>query len=205
MWSENFILVVSGPSGSGKSSIVTRFLEKVNDFELSISHTTRKKRAHEEDGKHYYFVSDDVFKSMIDSDAFLEWAEVYGNFYGTSKAEVERIWARKKNLLLEIDVKGAFSVKKLYQDKVVLVFVIPESFEDLVGRLKNRNTESEGELLNRINEAKNEIKHIENYDYVIINKKDGLEESAEKLINIVKAENLRVCKFWKYYKEIFWR
>jgi guanylate kinase len=205
MLNDNFILVVSGPSGAGKTTVVNLFLKDNDDFVLSISHTTRNKRQNEEDGKDYYFISKEDFKRMIERDEFVEWAEVYGNFYGTSKREIERILKNKKNILLEIDVQGALSVKKNFPESTVLVFIIPESFKDLANRLIARNTEKKEDLEKRLETAKKEIEQINFYDYVIINNYGCEKESSELLSSIVKAEKIRVNRFWKNIKETFWR
>jgi guanylate kinase len=201
----SFILVVSGPSGSGKSSVVKKFLEDNNNFDISISHTTREKRVNEIDGKNYNFTGRNVFTDMVKKGEFVEWAEVYGNMYGTSKKELERILASGKHVMLEIDVEGARNVKKIFDARVVAVFIIPESFIELKRRLSLRNTESEESILKRINAAKEEFESIEIYDYVIINKKDGLEESAKELLSVCHSEIMKTGRFWSYYKDVFWR
>ncbi len=205
MLNNNFILVVSGPSGAGKSTVVNLFLEEVDNFALSVSYTTRKKRDYEVEGKHYYFVTKEEFEEMVENNEFIEWANVFGNYYGTAKKEIERILKNNKNILLEIDVQGALSVKKHFPEQTVLVFILPETFSELKFRLVGRNTESEEELLKRINTSKREIEQINFYDYVIINKKGCEKESAKILKAISKAEELKVKRFWDNYKEIFWR
>jgi len=204
MLNNNFILVVSGPSGAGKSTIVNLFLQEVDNFALSISYTTRKKRDYEIEGEHYYFVTKENFQKMIENDEFIEWANVFGNYYGTAKKEIGRILRNNKNILLEIDVQGALSVKKHFPEQAVLVFILPETFSELKSRLAGRNTESEEELFNRICTSKREIEQINFYDYVIINKRGCEKESAQILKAITKAEELKVKRFWDNYKEIFW-
>lgn len=205
MLNNNFILIISGPSGAGKSTIVNKFLKDRDDFSLSISHTTRKKRENETEGKDYYFVSKEDFKKMINKDEFVEWAEVFGNLYGTSKREIQRILNNRKNILLEIDVQGALSVKKNFPEETVLVFILPETFEELRKRLYERNTEKKEEIIKRLNIAKSEIEKINYYDYVIINKRDNEEESKKILESIVEAEKNRVKRIWKIYEQNFWR
>lgn len=205
MLNENFILIVSGPSGAGKTTVVNLFLQDNADFTLSVSHTTRSRRANEIEGKNYYFVSKEEFLNMIERDEFVEWAEVYGNYYGTSKKEIERILNEKKNILLEIDVQGALSVKKSFPDESVLVFILPESFSDLKNRLISRNTEMKEDLEKRLKTAKKEIEQINFYDYVIINKYGCEKESSQFLSSIVQVEKMKVRRFWNKIKDAFWR
>lgn len=205
MLNESFILVVSGPSGAGKTTVVNLFLQDNADFTLSVSHTTRNRRANEIEGKNYYFVSKEEFLDMIERDEFVEWAEVYGNYYGTSKKEIERILNEKKNILLEIDVQGALSVKKSFPDESVLVFILPESFSDLKNRLISRNTEMKEDLEKRLKTAKKEIEQINFYDYVIINKYGCEKESSQFLSSIVQVEKMKVRRFWNKIKDAFWR
>lgn len=205
MLNENFILIISGPSGAGKTTVVKLFLENNSDFALSISHTTRIKRINEVEGKDYYFVSKEEFKGMVNKGEFVEWAEVYGNYYGTSKKEIERILGEKKNILLEIDVQGALSVKRSFSEKSVLVFILPESFSDLRNRLISRNTEKRDDLEKRLETAKKEIEQINFYDYVIINKYGCEKESSQLLSSIVQAEKIKVKRSWDKIKDTFWR
>lgn len=205
MWSKGFILVISGPSGSGKSSVVKEFLNRDCSFDLSVSYTTRVMRPDEINGKDYHFVSGQTFKEMIAKSEFVEWAKVHGNYYGTAKKELERITNAGKNVILEIDVKGALNVKDIFRDFVVMVFIVPETFSVLTSRLTKRATDSEDVILKRLQNAKEEIEKINFYDYVIINKSGELEHSVENLISICKAEKLRVNKLWQEYKNCFWR
>lgn len=198
----NFILIISGPSGSGKSTIVKKFLQDNDEFMLSVSHTTRVKRKDEIDGVNYYFISKDEFERMIERDEFLEWAKIYDNYYGTSKKEVDRILKSEKNVLLEINVDGLISAKKIFKDDIVSVFVTPENLDELIKRLRDRNTESDDELIRRIREVEREISYIDLYDYLIINKAGMLNESVFALKNIVEAEKLRIKRL-KKIKEIF--
>lgn len=204
MSNKGFILVVSGPSGSGKSSISKEFLKDQANFDLSISHTTRPMRSNEINGRDYYFISKHSFTEMVERNEFIEWAEVFGNYYGTSKKEVERIVSSGKNILLEIDVKGAMNVKSIFKENVVTVFILPETFEILKERLFLRDTDSEDVIVRRISDAKNEIEKITFYDYVIINKSGHMEESVQQLKNICSAEFLRTERFWSHYKLTFW-
>jgi len=205
MLNKGFILVVSGPSGSGKSSVVKEFLKGDPSFDISISYTTRPMRHNEVNGRDYYFVSEDTFKEMIGKSEFVEWAKVHDNYYGTSKTELERITSSGKNVILEIDVKGAESVKNIFRDMVVTVFIIPESFKTLELRLASRATDSDDVIAKRLKNAKEEIEKITLYDYVIINRDGMLEEAVESLVAICKAERLRVNRVWQNYNNYFWR
>jgi len=205
MLNKGFILVVSGPSGSGKSSVVKEFLKGDPSFDISISYTTRPMRHNEVNGRDYYFVSEDTFKEMIGKSEFVEWAKVHDNYYGTSKTELERITSSGKNVILEIDVKGAESVKNIFRDMVVTVFIIPESFKTLELRLASRATDSDDVIAKRLKNAKEEIEKITLYDYVIINRDGMIEEAVESLVAICKAERLRVNRVWQNYNNYFWR
>ncbi len=198
-----FILIISGPSGSGKSSIISDFLKENRDFQLSISHTTRAKREGEIDGLNYYYVTKREFEKMIDKGEFLEWAEIYGNYYGTSKKEIDRILKTEKNVLLEINVDGVISAKNIFEDEIVSVFIIPESLDELIKRLKDRNTESEEDLLKRVAEVSREISYINIYDYVILNKAGKRNNSVKVLNSIVEAEKVRTKRLKKIKENFF--
>ncbi|MCX7990441.1 MAG: guanylate kinase [Proteobacteria bacterium] len=186
-----FVLVVSGPSGSGKTSIIKNFLKENNDFELSISHTTRHKREGEIEGVNYYYISKDEFENKIKNGDFIEWAKIYDNYYGTSKKEIDRILKTEKNVLLEINIDGLLNAKNVFKEEIVSVFIITENIDELVKRLRERNSESEEDFLKRIKEVEREISYINFYDYVILNKKGKIEESVKALRNIAEAEKIR--------------
>lgn len=179
------IIIFTSPSGAGKTTLVRHLLSKYNDrLGFSVSATTRKRRDGEQEGVHYYFLSESEFLKHIREHAFIESEEVYpGLFYGTLKSEVERLHKVGKNLVLDIDVKGALNVKNLYQDKVLAVFVKPPSPEILVERLKQRGTESPEELKKRIERMNFELSHEDYFDAIIVN--DALEDAlreAERLV-----------------------
>lgn len=181
---ENFILVISGPSGVGKSSLLKKLpLEK---FYFSVSHTTRSPRPGEIDGKDYYFVEEKTFLKMIERDEFLEWVKVHQAYYGTAKSEIQKAFSQKKHLVLDIEVIGATRLKALFGNQAVFIFVIPPSMEELERRLKNRGTESEEKIKERLKRAKEEIKFASWFDYVIVN--EDLEEACQILQSIIKAE-----------------
>jgi len=182
--------VFSAPSGSGKTTIVRHLLEQGDlNLDFSISCTSREARTGEENGKDYYFISLDDFKKHIKNDDFLEWEEVYrDNFYGTLKAEVERIWALGKNVIFDIDVAGGLRIKRKFPDETLAVFVKPPSIDELKIRLKKRSTESEDKINMRIAKASVELATAPQFDTIIKNYDlDTAKEEAYQLVrNFVK-------------------
>jgi len=184
------MMVFTAPSGSGKTTIVRHLLEKFDQLEFSISATTRSKRDHETDGKDYYFLTVEAFKEKIDQEAFVEWEEVYpGRFYGTLKSEVERIWKEGKFVLFDVDVLGAGSIKKMYGEKCLAVFVKPPSMETLVERLKARRTETPETLEIRKARFLKELEHESYFDMVLIN---------DQLANALADAETLVRNFFKF-------
>lgn len=173
-------IIFSAPSGSGKTTLVRHLLDLNNDLDFSVSASTRDKRGRtEQDGKDYYFLSAEEFKNKIDNDEFVEWEEVYeGNFYGTLKSEVHRIWKSGKNVIFDVDVKGGISLKKYFGKKALSVFVKVPSIEVLMERLKDRGTESEESLSRRLYKVKFEATFEDKFDVTIVN--DDLEESKKR-------------------------
>jgi guanylate kinase len=164
-------IIFSAPSGSGKTTIVQHLLDKNPELGFSISACTRDRRGREEiDGQHYYFLSPDDFRTRISNDEFIEWEEVYsGNFYGTLKSEIERIWAQGKNVIFDVDVKGGLNLKKYFGDKALAVFVKVPSAEILEDRLKKRGTETAESLSGRIFKAKFEMGFADKFDVILVN------------------------------------
>ncbi|MCE7864544.1 MAG: guanylate kinase [Bacteroidetes bacterium CHB5] len=184
-------LIFSAPSGSGKTTIVKHLLKNNPDLGFSISASTRDKRGRtEEHGKDYYFLTPEEFKAKIDQDEFIEWEEVYaGNFYGTLKAEIERIWNEGRNVIFDVDVKGGINLKKYFGNKALAVFVKVPSIEVLKERLKERGTETEESLSRRIFKAKFEMSFQDKFDVVLVN--EDLEKSlqeAQQLYEDFKAK-----------------
>ncbi len=182
-------LIFSAPSGSGKTTIVKHLLKTNPDLGFSISASTRDRRGRtEQHGKDYYFLTPEEFKHKIDEGAFIEWEEVYeGNFYGTLKSEIERIWSEGKNVIFDVDVKGGLALKKYFGEKALAVFVKVNSIEVLTARLKDRGTESEQSLSRRLFKANFEMSFQDQFDTVLIN--DTLETSlaeAQKLYDDFK-------------------
>lgn len=170
-------LIFSAPSGSGKTTIVKHLLENNPDLGFSISASTRDKRGRTEaDGKDYYFLTPEEFKKKIDKDEFIEWEEVYaGNFYGTLKSEIERIWNEGKNVIFDVDVKGGISLKNYFGDRALAIFVKVPSIEVLTQRLKGRDTETPDSLSRRLFKAKFEMTFHDKFDVVLVN--EELEKS----------------------------
>ncbi len=182
------LFVISGPSGAGKGTINKIVLEDRDDIIMSVSATTRAPRVGEVDGKNYYFISEEEFVARIKNDEFIEWAKVYGNYYGTLKEEVSNILSTGKNVLLEIDIQGAQQVKDKYAG--VFVFILPPSLEVLKERVIGRGSETEESLNIRMLEARKEIAFIEKYDYYIVN--DDIKKAVIQLKSIIEAEGLKV-------------
>ncbi|MBB1140616.1 guanylate kinase [Myroides sp. WP-1] len=184
------LIVFSAPSGSGKTTIVRHLLEQTDlNLDFSISCTSREPREGEEHGKDYYFISLDDFKKHIKQDDFLEWEEVYrDNFYGTLKAEVERIWALGKNVIFDIDVAGGLRIKRKFPDETLAVFVKPPSIDELKIRLKKRSTESEDKINMRIAKASVELATAPQFDTIIKNYdlETAKEEASQLVRNFVK-------------------
>jgi guanylate kinase len=183
-------LIFSAPSGSGKTTIVRHLLENNSDLGFSISASTRDKRGRtEQHGKDYYFLSPAEFKQKIDDDQFIEWEEVYaGNFYGTLKSEIERIWKLGKNVVFDVDVKGGIALKKYFGEKALAVFVKVPSLEVLRRRLVERGTETPDTLSRRLFKANFEMAFEDHFDVVLVN--DDLDRSvalAQKLYDDFKA------------------
>ncbi len=181
------LIALTAPSGAGKTTIARHLLKTFDELEFSISATTREKRAHEVDGRDYYFLTKEEFEQKIANDEFVEWEEVYeGQFYGTLKSEIARIRAANKFVIFDIDVKGATSIKRVYGDEAMVVFIKPPSPEILFERLRKRKTETAASLEKRINRARRELTYEDKFDRVLIN--DDLEtalKDAEKLIRKV--------------------
>ncbi len=183
------LIVISAPSGSGKTSLANRALEEIPQLKFSVSHTTRKPRPGERDQVEYFFVSEKEFEEMVEQDTFLEHARVYGNYYGTSRAFVDEQLSVGYDVLLDLDVHGAAQVKESYPE-AILVFVFPPSLEVLMTRLKNRGLDDPSVIDERLRIAKKEIQYYTNYQYVIINRE--IEESLVELKSIIQVSGCRL-------------
>jgi guanylate kinase len=182
------LFVISAPSGSGKTTLVRRLLESLDDIGFSVSLTTRPVREGERDGVDYHFVTEEAFRRKIAEGEFLEWAEVHGNLYGTSRVETEKTRASGKDILLDVDVQGAGQIRAAVPDAVTL-FVLPPSFRVLEERLRGRRQDTPEVIDGRLEEARREVDHYEDYDYVLIN--ESVEKTAELFKAIVLAQRAR--------------
>ena len=195
------LFVLSGPSGAGKGTICKKLIED-GSVDLSISMTTRAPREGEIDGVHYYFVTREEYDKTVEENGFLEHAEIYGNCYGTPKAPVLEKLEKGRDVILEIEMKGAAIVKQAFPD-AVLVFILPPSLKVLKQRLTGRGTESEEQLAKRTAQALSEIHRIYEYDYSVIN--DDLQKAADDVRTIIRAEHIKVGgdtqQLVKKYKE----
>lgn len=187
---KGLLIVISGPSGAGKGSICKE-LAKMLRIDMSISATTRQPREGEVDGKNYFFITKEEFMDKIQKDGFLEYAEVYGNFYGTPKDYVMDKIEIGKDIVLEIDFQGALQVKEKYPEGI-FIFILPPSLEELKNRIVLRGSETEKSIKERFSSALKEISYIDKYDYCVIN--DEVEKAANKVKVIIEAENYRVTK-----------
>ncbi|MCF6297244.1 MAG: guanylate kinase [Flavobacteriaceae bacterium] len=180
------LIVFSAPSGSGKTTIVRYLLaQKELNLDFSISVTSREKRGAEIDGKDYYFISSDDFKIRIENKDFVEWEEVYhNNFYGTLKSEIERVWQNGKDVIFDIDVVGGLRIKKKFQKETLAVFVQPPSIKEMEKRLRNRKTDSEEKIIERVKKAKKELKFAKKFDVTLIN--DDLSKAKNEAYTLIE-------------------
>lgn len=182
------LIVVSSPSGGGKGTLIDRVLRTVPGVSYSVSYTTRAPRGTEQNGREYFFVSTDAFKGMIRRGEFLEWANVYGYLYGTNQMQVERELAAGHDIILEIDVQGAASIREKIND-AVSIFILPPSFELLRQRLLARGTDSPADLERRLRGAAAEVEQHRNFQYVILN--DDINRASQQLASVIHAERAR--------------
>jgi guanylate kinase len=182
------LIIVSAPSGAGKTTLVERALKRVDGVRSSISYTARPARNGEEHGVHYHFITHSEFEAMIERGEFLEWAEVHGHLYGTSQRQVERLRAQGLDVILTIDVQGAASARRAFPE-AISVFILPPSYEALVKRLETRGANRADDLKLRLCNARNELAQYQRFDYLIVN--DDLEQATQELISIIMAERCR--------------
>ena len=181
------LFILSAPSGAGKSSLINALLAKHSDMKVSVSHTTRAPRPGEENAVHYHFVSVDEFKALIEKDDFFEWAQVFDNYYGTSKQAIEQQLAAGIDVFLDIDWQGARQVRDLVAD-VETIFILPPSKAELESRLNNRGQDSQEVIAGRMAQAQSETSHFNEYDYVVVN--DDFATALKEIETIVLAKRL---------------
>ena len=186
------LLIISSPSGAGKTTLTHRLLQEFPELRFSVSHTTRQPRANEVDGQDYHFVSEEGFRELLGRDGFAEWAEVHGNLYGTSVAEIEHAReAGKAGLLFDVDYQGARQIKEKFPHAIG-VFILPPSMEELRRRLDGRGSDDAASRERRFQKAREEIEHYPFFDYMIVN--DDLQQALGELRGIVLAEG---CRQWR--------
>lgn len=179
------VIIVSAPSGAGKTSIVKHVLQFLPELRFSTSATTRAMREGEVNGKDYHFLTVDEFKDGIKREDFLEWEEVYRNqFYGTLKSEIDRIWDEGKVVIFDVDVKGGLNIKKYFGDKALAIFVEPPSVQELENRLRKRGTETDESLRKRVEKAEYELSFAPQFDKVILN--DNLDDAREEMLQTIR-------------------
>jgi guanylate kinase len=184
-------IVLSGPSGVGKDAVLGRMRELSRPFHYVVTATTRPKRAREKNGVSYHFLSQNTFRQMVDQDRFLEWANVYGNYYGVPKGEVSQALARGLDTIVKVDVQGAATIKRILP-QAVFIFLAPPSLAALEDRLNRRRSESSQDLAVRLTRAQEEIRSLPIFDYVITSDHDKLNEVISRIDAIVTAEKCRV-------------
>jgi len=195
---KGMLLVISGPSGAGKGTLVEKLLNLDPSFSFSISVTTRARRENEIPDVHYHFISEEEYDRLLEADAFIEHASVHGHRYGTLKSEVYAQMENGQNVLLDIDPQGARTVMEKEKD-CVSVFILPPSYRELKVRLHTRNTENEEEIQRRLNNARGEIEQMNRYRYLIVN--DSLELAFEQLMAIVRAEKQNTVRYFPEIEE----
>lgn len=189
--SKGTLYIVSAASGTGKTSLLKALLEQTNGISLSVSHTTRDARVGEENGVHYHFVGKNTFHNLIEDGDFLEHAEVFGNFYGTSQSAVERQLNDGEDVILEIDWQGAEQVRKL-MPTAVSIFILPPSRDALLSRLQGRGQDSDEIIQGRMNEAVSEMSHYNEFDYIVVN--DVFETALDELKSVFAANRLTTAR-----------
>ncbi len=201
MSNKNMLIVISGPAGSGKGTVIKDIMDKSDEFAYSVSATTRAPRAGEVDGVNYYYISKEQFEQSIANDELIEYTEYCGNYYGTLSSKVKEA-LENKNVILEIEVEGAMNVKKKFPD-AILILLLPPNYKTLESRLRGRGTETDDVIAKRLERSKCELTFFEKYDYVVVNKDDGAEKAALDIINITKAEKKRTSRRMKVKEQFY--
>lgn len=188
---KGLLIVISGPSGVGKGTICSELLKRNDHIRYSVSATTRKPRPGEIHGRDYYFCSVQEFMEMVEAGAFLEWAKVFDNYYGTPVRVVEDTLAQGKHCILEIDVQGALQVKSKMPEGI-FIFIVPPSKEELAKRITGRGTENGTEIGKRLQQVDGEMAYLQEYDHVVVN--DRIDQAVEKISRIIEMERLKMCQ-----------
>lgn len=196
---KGILFVLSGPSGVGKGTVRKKLFEQAEDLKYSISMTTRQKRPGEQDGVDYFFKTKKQFKQLIEQGELLEYAQYVNNYYGTPKRYVEEMLEKGTDVFLEIEVQGALQVKDSFPEGV-FIFLIPPSLEELKNRIVGRGTETEKLVANRLQEAQNEIKMMDAYNYIVVN--DDVQIAVDKVKSIIESEHCRRDRIAKQYKQL---
>ena len=185
------LIVISGPSGAGKDAVLTKMKELGYPFEYIVTVTTRPQRGKERNNVDYHFISTERFQEMIERKEFLEWANVYGNWYGVPKEPIKQALDKGQDIIVKVDIQGAATIKKILP-QAVFIFLVPPSMEELVLRLKQRHTESPFDLALRTKTAEEEIKQLSLFDYIVVNKRDEIDLAVSDIKAIITAEKCRV-------------
>ena len=197
---KGLLIVVSGPAGSGKGTILGKLFQRGLNFAYSVSATTRQPRPGEQHGVNYYYITREEFEEKIREDGFIEYAEYVGNYYGTLKSEVEARRAAGVNVILEIEVQGALQIKEKYPD-AIFILLLPPNYSTLAQRLRGRGTEPEDVILMRLEQAKNELQYFNTYDYVITNENGVIDPAVETILSIVEAEQHKTARTEDFVRE----
>lgn len=187
---DNKVIIVTAPSGAGKTTIVKHLIINFPQLAFSVSATTRKQRQGEINGKDYYFISAEEFKNKVSNHEFVEWEEVYSNaFYGTLQSEIEKLWSENKIVIFDVDVKGAMNLKKQFGNRALSIFIKPPSAKVLEERLKQRATESLDKIEERVSKAKEEMQYEEYFDETVVNKylPDALEKASQLVLSFIRV------------------
>lgn len=187
------LYIISAPSGAGKSTLCSMLINKYPTVKYSISYTTRAPRGNEVNGREYFFIDKDTFKQMIDNNDFLEWAEVHGNYYGTSKKQIKNVLNEGIDIFLDIDPQGAMQLKEKLDNISTFIFIAAPSLDELKSRLENRGTDKAENIALRLENAKKEVEYFKKYDYLIIN--DASDEAFKQLETVYLAEKLRTNQY----------
>ncbi|ADJ25416.1 guanylate kinase [Dehalogenimonas lykanthroporepellens BL-DC-9] len=185
------LVVLSGPSGVGKDAVLVRMRERRLPLDYIITATTRSKRDREVEGRDYHFYTKEDFRQLIEQDELLEWAEVYGNYYGVPKGPVRESLSRGRDVMVKVDVQGAASIKRMAPE-AVFIFLLPPSMEELTRRLSRRLTESPEALKRRLDTAPRELAELKMFDYFVVNEVGGLDRAVDRITSIISAEKSRV-------------